>query len=41
MLCVAVAALPAMLVAGRLADVFGARLVPMFLVGMGVVERPG
>jgi MFS family permease len=38
LLCVAVAALPAMLVAGRLADVFGARLVPIFLVFFGGVE---
>jgi len=38
LLCVAVAALPAMLVAGRLADRFGARLVPMFLVFFGAVE---
>ena len=38
MLCVALAALPAMLVAGRLADVFGARLVPVFLVFFGAVE---
>jgi MFS family permease len=35
LLCVALAALPAMLVAGRLADVFGARLVPIFLVFFG------
>ena len=38
LLCVALAALPAMLVAGRLADVFGARLVPIFLVFFGAVE---
>jgi MFS transporter len=38
LLCVAVAALPAMLVAGRLADVFGARLVPIFLVLFGAAE---
>ena len=38
MLCVALAALPAMLVAGRLADVFGARLVPIFLVFFGAAE---
>lgn len=38
LLCVAVAALPAMLVAGRLADVFGARLVPIFLVFFGGAE---
>jgi len=38
LLCVAVAALPAMLVAGRLADRFGARLVPIFLVFFGAVE---
>jgi len=38
LLCVALAALPAMLVAGRLADVFGARLVPIFLVFFGGVE---
>jgi hypothetical protein len=37
-LCVALAALPAMLVAGRLADVLGARLVPIFLVFFGAVE---
>jgi MFS family permease len=37
LLCVALAALPAMLVSGRLADVFGARLVPVFLVLFGVV----
>src|SRR5207253_7254500 len=38
LLCVALAALPAMLVAGRLADGFGARLVPIFLVFFGTVE---
>jgi MFS family permease len=38
LLSVAVAALPAMLVAGRLADVFGARLVPIFLVFFGAAE---
>jgi MFS family permease len=38
LLCVALAALPAMLVAGRLADVFGARLVPIFLVFFGAAE---
>jgi MFS family permease len=32
LLCVALAALPAMLLAGRLADLFGARLVPIALV---------
>ena len=32
LLCVALAALPAMLAAGRLADLFGARLVPLALV---------
>jgi MFS family permease len=31
LLCVAVAALPAMLLAGRLADIFGAKLVPLAL----------
>jgi MFS family permease len=36
LLCVAVAALPAMLAAGRLADIFGARLVPLALVVFGV-----
>src|SRR5207253_5116247 len=35
LLCVALAALPAMLAAGRLADVFGARLVPIGLVLFG------
>jgi MFS family permease len=38
LLCVAVAALPAMLAAGQLADRFGARLVPMFLLFFGAVE---
>jgi sugar phosphate permease len=38
LLCVALAALPAMLVAGRLADLFGARLVPIFLVSYGSAE---
>ena len=38
MLCVALAALPSMLVAGRLADVFGGRLVPIFLVFFGATE---
>ena len=38
MLCVALAALPAMMVSGRLADIFGARLVPIFLVFFGAVE---
>src|SRR3989442_10313001 len=33
LLCVALAALPAMLAAGRLADIFGARLVP---IGLGL-----
>jgi hypothetical protein len=42
MLCIALAALPAMLVSGRLADVFGARLVPVFLVLFGAVAMlPG
>ena len=36
LLAVALAALPAMLAAGRLADVFGARLVPIGLVTFGV-----
>jgi MFS family permease len=35
LLCVAFAALPAMLAAGRLADAFGARLVPIALVLFG------
>jgi len=35
LLCVALAALPAMLAAGRLADIFGARLVPIGLVLFG------
>jgi hypothetical protein len=38
LLCVALAALPAMLVAGRFADMFGARLVPIFLVFFGATE---
>jgi MFS family permease len=37
LLFVALAALPAMLVSGRLADAFGARLVPIFLVFFGVM----
>jgi len=43
LLCVALAALPAMLVAGRLSDAFGgARLVPIFLVVFGLVATlPG
>ena len=43
LLCVALAALPAMLVAGRLSDAFGgARLVPIFLVFFGLVATlPG
>jgi MFS family permease len=43
LLCVALAALPAMLVAGRLADSYGpARLVPIFLVFFGLVATlPG
>lgn len=36
LLCVALAALPSMLAAGRLADIFGARLVPLALVVFGV-----
>ena len=36
LLCVALAALPAMLAAGRLADLFGARLVPLALVAFAV-----
>lgn len=35
LLCVALAALPAMLAAGRLADLFGARLVPLALLAFG------
>src|SRR5437870_6687179 len=35
LLCVALAALPAMLAAGRLADILGARLVPIGLVLFG------
>jgi MFS family permease len=42
LLCVAVAALPAMLAAGRLADLFGARLVPVALLTFGVaIAFPG
>jgi MFS family permease len=42
LLCVALAALPAMLVAGRLSDAFGAaRLVPISLVFFGLVAVPG
>ena len=43
LLCVALAALPAMLVAGRLSDAFGAaRLVPISLVFFGLVATlPG
>ena len=42
LLCVAVASLPAMLAAGRLADLFGARLVPVALAVFGVaVIFPG
>jgi hypothetical protein len=42
LLCVALAALPAMVVAGRLADTFGARLVPASLVWFGLVAMlPG
>jgi MFS family permease len=42
LLCVALAALPAMLGAGRLADVFGARLVPLGLVLFGAAAAlPG
>lgn len=36
LLCVAIASLPAMLAAGRLADLFGARLVPVALAVFGV-----
>jgi MFS family permease len=36
LLAVALAALPAMLAAGRLADIFGARLVPIGLVAFGL-----
>lgn len=38
LLAVALAALPAMLAAGRLADVFGARLVPIGLVTFGIAS---
>jgi MFS family permease len=42
LLCVALAALPAMLAAGRLADLFGARLVPIGLVLFGAAATlPG
>jgi MFS family permease len=42
LLCVALASLPAMLAAGRLADIFGARLVPLALVVFGVATAfPG
>jgi len=42
LLCVAVAAFPAMLAAGRLADLFGARLVPLaLLVFAAAVVFPG
>jgi MFS family permease len=42
LLCVAVASLPAMLAAGRLADLFGARLVPVALAMFGVsIAFPG
>jgi sugar phosphate permease len=42
LLAVALAALPAMLAAGRLADLFGTRLVPIALVGFGVAATlPG
>ena len=42
LLCVALAALPAMLAAGRLADLFGARLVPLALLVFGVATAfPG
>jgi MFS family permease len=42
LLCVALAALPAMLAAGRLADLFGARLVPLALVAFGTaIAFPG
>src|SRR5438067_13444103 len=40
LLCVALAALPAMLAAGRLADVVGARLVPIGLVLFGAAATP-
>ena len=42
LLCVAVASLPAMLAAGRLADLFGGRLVPVSLAVFGVATAfPG
>jgi MFS family permease len=42
LLCAAVGALPAMLAAGRLADLFGARLVPVALLTFGVASAfPG
>jgi MFS family permease len=42
LLCVAVASLPAMLAAGRLADLFGGRLVPIALAVFGVATAfPG
>jgi len=42
LLCVAVASLPSMLAAGRLADLFGARLVPIALATFGVATAfPG
>lgn len=42
LLCVAVASLPAMLAAGRLADLFGARLVPVALLTFGLATAfPG
>jgi MFS family permease len=42
LLCVAVASLPSMLAAGRLADLFGARLVPAALATFGVATAfPG
>jgi MFS family permease len=42
LLCVAVASLPAMLAAGRLADLFGGRLVPVALAAFGIaVAFPG
>ena len=42
LLCVAIASLPAMLAAGRLADLFGARVVPVGLVAFAVATAfPG
>jgi MFS family permease len=42
LLCVALAALPSMLAAGRLADLFGARFVPLALLFFGVATAfPG